>query len=138
MNQIYHPYTKLEEHKAGMWRVLHGPERSEAVLRSAELMRNVDGFLAAMLRVISEWPRSCEMALTTIGLNRRAWLGHAGCCIQTGSPEEPTRQAWHTLTIREQNAANAAADKALTEWERIHFLGADQGSLFDAEDPPPA
>lgn len=129
---MYYPYWGLEEHKHGMWRQVSGLERHDHVRNAANLMRDVDGFLRAMLRAVHEWPNSCEMALTTTGLNRRAWLGHAGCCIEVGSPEELTRLGWHALTRQEQDAANAAADEAIAEWGRLYLLGPDQERLFDA------
>ena len=75
-------------------------------------------FEAAMMRAIWEWPLSCEAALTTPSLNRRAFMGHAGCCIATGSPEDLTRLAWHRLDKEQQDAANAAADRAIEAWEK--------------------
>lgn len=129
MRQVYHPYWKLEEHKFGMWRQVHGIDRHSFVALAADLMRDRQKFLAAMLRAVEEWPHSCEMAMTTPSLNRRAWMGHAGCCISIGSPEELTRLGWHTLTRTEQTIANAAADDAISEWER-RYNHADNLSLF--------
>jgi hypothetical protein len=127
--RVYYPYSQLEEHQAGMWRQISGHDRHSFVALAADLMRVPDRFYDAMLRAVEEWPRSCEMALTTPGLNRRAWMGHAGCCIATGSPEELTRLAWHTLTRPEQELANLAADDAIAEWER-RYRHADNLSLF--------
>ena len=87
---------------------------------AAVLMANPDAFCAAMRRALSEWPRSVSVALTTPGLNKRAWLGHAGCYLATGSPEETTRLGWHQLDDPEQYVANAAADRVISEWRQAN------------------
>ncbi len=115
--RVYHPYHLWEEYHAGMWVVTHGQTRLDHVKASANLMRDPQAFEAAMMRAVSEWPYSCEVNLTASSVNRQAWLGHAGCCIATGSPEDCTRLGWHTLTQEQQDAANAAADRAIEAWE---------------------
>lgn len=118
--RVYHHYTALEEYKASMWRITTGIERRGYIEEAANLMREPERFEAAMLRAVNEWPISCEHALTAESTNRIAWLGHAGCCIEVGSPEEATRAGWHTLTAAEQDEANASAAKVLEEWEKIY------------------
>ena len=71
-----------------------------------------------MMKAVNDWPISCEVNLTASSINQRAWLGHAGCCIAAGSPEDCTRLGWHMLTEEEQDKANAAADRAIEEWAR--------------------
>jgi hypothetical protein len=78
-------------------------------------------FADAMRRVLKEWPKSVAVALQTPGLNRRAWIGHAGCFLATGSPEETTRLGWHELNDEQQIAANKAADLVIDEWEEQAF-----------------
>jgi hypothetical protein len=70
-----------------------------------------------MLKAIDLWPVSCEHNLSCTGMNRQAWIGHAACCIATGCPEHITRLAWHTLTQKQQDEANAKADFAIKTWE---------------------
>ena len=79
-------------------------------------MSKPDKFKAAMRRAAHEWPRSCEHNLSAENVNRIAWLGHAGCCVGAGSPEEATRAGWHTLTPDQQNEANRVAGDVLDEW----------------------
>lgn len=114
---MFFHYSELEEHDAGMWRIVPVQERDALIQAAAGLMRDADRFLAAMLRASKEWPNSMLAAMTTPSLNRRAFFGHSGCCIGVGSSEDLTRLAWHTLTQAEQDAANAAADKAIAAWE---------------------
>ena len=116
--RVYHPYHLWEEYHAGMWIVTAGEKRKSHAIAAANLMRNPEEFREAMLRAVNEWPISCEVNLTASSINQRAWLGHAGCCIATGSPEDCTRLGWHMLNEDEQNKANAAVDEAIEEWAK--------------------
>jgi hypothetical protein len=124
--RIYHHYDKLEEYHNGMWRIVRGDERKGFIVASANLMRNSSQFKAAMLRSLEEWPNSCEHNLTADNVNRIAYLGHAGCCIGVGSPEEATRAGWHTLNKAEQDEANRVAAEVLEMWDQ----GKQTPSLF--------
>lgn len=120
-NRVHYPWHELEEYTpdGGMWSIPAVGDRERFVEATANLMADpFGGFLAAMRRAVAEWPRSVAQALTTPGLNQRAWLGHAGCYLATGSPEETTRLGWHDLDEYEQRAANAAADQVIAEWNR--------------------
>ena len=117
MKRIYHHYEKWEEIQHGMWRTIRGDERHLYLEKAALLMKDTTEFRASMSRASFQWRYSCEVHLTG-GYNRQAWIGHAGCCLATGAPEDVTREAWHTLTQNEQDLANAAADNVLQEWDR--------------------
>ena len=116
--RVYLHYEKLEEFKAGMWRIVRGVQRGRNMIQAAALMRNLPAFTQAMLQAVHEWEQSCAFNLTSENSNRLAWLGHAGCCIGTGSSEENTRAAWHTLNKIEQDQANEAAQSVLDFWEK--------------------
>ena len=134
--RVFHPFHKCEEYlpDGGMWRITSGVKESRDYAAKAErLMADPDAFEAAMTRALTEWPRSCEMALTGEQNNQRAWLGHAGCYLATGSPEECTRLGWHALDDAEQRAANAAADRVILKW-RTGYFAAAQASLFEFGD----
>jgi hypothetical protein len=132
--RIFRPYWQLEEHEHGMWRYVPPADCEGFVAAAAALMQAPDRFEAAMVRALAEWPMSVEVAMTTESLNRRAWFGHAGCCIGVGSPEHLTRLGWHRLTPAEQEAANDAADRVIDRWELGMGLRHDdlQIGLFDA------
>jgi hypothetical protein len=127
MIRKYFHYKDLEEYKNGMWRTVRGGERAKNAENAAELMRDKGKFILAMSRVLREWPNSCQHNLTAEDMNRLAFLGHAGCCIAVGSPEENTRVGWHMLTPREQDEANDAAQSVLDQWKRENLL---QQELF--------
>lgn len=116
MQRQYFPHTDLEECRDGMWRIVGGKAKLCNSLAAADLMRNAEAFTSAMMRAFEEWPNSCLHNLTAEDTNRLAWLGHAGCFLATGSPEENTRCGWHTLTPKEQDAANAAVQAVLDAW----------------------
>lgn len=116
--RIAHPWHELEEYQpdGGMWSIPAAHRREEFIGAAERLMFDAAAFREAMRAVLIEWPRSIGVALTTPSLNRRAWLGHAGCYLATGSPEETTRLGWHRLDWPEQYAANCAADEVISEW----------------------
>lgn len=120
--RIRYPWWELEEFlpDGGMWGIAP-THRHEHLMDQAEtLMVRTDDFRDAMRMAVEEWPRSVSVALTTPGLNQRAWLGHAGTYIATGCPEDLTRIAWHRLDSAEQHAANDAAETVISEWHKYH------------------
>lgn len=129
--RIFYHYEDLEEYHAGMWRIVRGRERQSNIEHAADLMRCPDEFKVAMRRALTDWPKSCEASLTSESVNRIAWLGHAGCCIGVGSPEENTRAGWHTLTQSEQDEANRAAAEVLAEWVRRYRPRTGQLDLIE-------
>ena len=116
MKQIFHPYHLLEDIKLGMWRKVSGEERIKLQVLAANLMKSPSEFKAVMLQALDQLPFACESNFTAPSVNKQAWIGHAGCCIATGSPEEVTRSAWWTLNQTQQDAANLAADEVIQEW----------------------
>lgn len=115
--RVYFHYRDLEEFHAGMWRIVRGERRKRNAMNAAALMRDSAAFSAAMMRALTEWPNSCAHNLTADGVNKLAWLGHAGCCLGVESPEENTRIGWHMLNQAEQDEANRVAQVVLDQWE---------------------
>ena len=120
MKRIYHHYTKLEEVSCGMWRIVSGAASIDFSERATDLMRDPEAFKLAMRKAIHQWPNSCEHNLSAKNVNRLAWLGHAGCCIELESPEECTRLGWWKLTQEQQDEANRVAAEVVAEWEVLH------------------
>ncbi|MNQ24554.1 hypothetical protein D3C85_377500 [compost metagenome] len=100
-----------------MWKQIPVETREFAILASAELMIDADAFEAACKHAIDTWPNSTEANLTASVINHQAWLGHAACCLSHGASEDLTRLGWRTLTEEQQDAANAAAGRAIAYWE---------------------
>lgn len=129
--RVFYHYEDLEEYHAGMWKIVRGKARKEHITNAADLMRQPCEFKNAMLLALKLWPKSCEANLTAEMVNRIAWLGHAGCCIKAGSPEECTRVAWHTLHEHEQQIANKMANEVLATWLKCRRVEEEQHDLFD-------
>lgn len=119
MRQYFH-YQDLEEFKQGMWKIVRGDQRIANATNAANLMRDFTRFRDAMFQAIRDWPNSCLHNLTAEAVNKIAWLGHAGCCLGAGSPEENTRIGWHMLNAEEQARANRAAQDVLDYWESVN------------------
>lgn len=118
--RIYHHYEQLEEYHAGMWKIYRGEKRKDFINKAADLMRCPDEFKLAMQEAVRAWIKSCEANLTADSVNKIAWLGHAGCCVATGSPEDCTRAGWHLLNQSEQDEANRVVGEVLEEWLKSH------------------
>lgn len=140
IRRTYFHHKDLEEYEggAGVWRIVSGARATGYIEASADLMRDPAGFADAMRVALAKWPNSCTNAFTTNGMNHKAWLGHAGCYLATGSPEETTRLGWHTLNEDEQREANAAADLVISEWRghalASHSLQFDLFSILEGHD----
>lgn len=138
MRREYRHYRDREEFHpdGGMWKIVGQVERDAYAMVAADLMAFPDRFEDAMLRALEEWPQSCDVNLTAHVMNRRAWLGHAGCFLATGSPEDATRLGWRSLTAAQQFDADEAAERVIAEWSRrrrLRVLGG-QIPLFRAGD----
>jgi len=120
MKRIYHHFMDWEEIGAGMWSNVHASEVMGLLAMAVDFTGDAERYGAAMLRVIVEWPLSCQHNLTDININRKAWIGHAAACLAIGCPEHITRMAWGKLSQRQQDAANAKAQEAIDQWTAQH------------------
>lgn len=119
MTQIYHPYHLWEDYLAGMWQRCDRGEEERLLQVAIEFTGDHIKYGIAMLRVIVEWPVTCEHNLTS-PLNQRAFIGHCAVCLQIGIPEYITRMAWAYLSKQQQDDANAAADRAILQWTTVY------------------
>ncbi len=120
IRKLWHHYLKWEDYQNGMYRTLSGEEKKEFLNKAVEFTGNAELYGSWMLKVIEAWPVSCEQNLSDVGMNRRAWVGHAAVCLAIGCPEDITREAWGSLTKQQQDEANAKADYAIVQWELKH------------------
>lgn len=121
MKRVYHRYEKWEEFHAGMWRTLPKEDEETFLNKAIDFTGDAELYGQFMVEVVLNWPFSCEHNLTCRGMNRQAWIGHAACCLATKSPEYITRQAWHTLSEKQQNHANLNASIAIELWEEEYL-----------------
>ena len=87
-NRTHYAWHELEEYRpdGGMWSIPRAMERQRFIDDSAALMADPPRFADAMRTALRKWPKSVAHALGNPSLNHRAWLGHAGCYLATGSP----------------------------------------------------
>jgi hypothetical protein len=103
-----------------MWRRVPSSERQDYLDRAVKFTGDHELYGSWMMKVLDSWPRSCEHNLTDMNINRRAWVGHAACCLAFGCPEDIVREAWGLLTQEQRDLANGVADLAIAEYEKRH------------------
>ena len=118
ITRVYHHYLKWEDYQNGMWGSKYGNERNLLLRKAIKFTGNAKLYGEYMMRVIKEWPITCEHNLSNRSINRQAFIGHCACCLAIGCPEDITRLAWHYLTQEQQDEANAMADEAILTWEQ--------------------
>lgn len=116
MKRIYHPVHEWEEIAANMWGTVD--DREGALETSVQVTGQPTLYGLFMRRVLSEWPVSCENALSDRSINRKAWIGHAAIALGFAIPEDVVRQAWGYLSDEQRKLANAEAAYCIETWER--------------------
>jgi len=133
IKQIFHRYELWEDWLNGMWRNETKEYEAENIDSIIQFTANHIEYGKAMIRVIDEWHICCENNLSNTSINRKAWIGHAACCIAYNYPEYLVRRAWKTLTFEQQKLANNEADKAIKLWEqRIRLKPMSKSGKIDA------
>jgi hypothetical protein len=133
IKQIYHPYSKWECGKNGMWEDVLGVNADKLIELAFRFTSNHVLYGEAMRKVIYKWKYSCENFLTDNSINRKAWLGHAACSLEHKIPENIVRIAWKKLTDDQREKANLQAEKHIKEWEQnyLYKMNTTQLELFD-------
>jgi len=117
--RVWHPYFDWEESNHNMWGLV--ADRKRSTTQAIDFTGNHLLYGSYMQRVISEWPISCENALTDYYMNRKAWIGHAAVALALNIPEDITRQAWKELNNEQQHLANKEASRAISSWENMYI-----------------
>ena len=123
MERVYHPYWNWEEIEHNMWGDVD--DRKKYLKKAIAFTSDHKKYGRFMMRVILEWPVSCENALTDNSINKKAWVGHAATALALGCPEDITREAWGNLTDEQQLLANNQARKAIQTWEYNYLKGSE-------------
>lgn len=116
MSQTYHPYWNWEDFKAGMWRKVTPEEEFSMLQEAIEFTGDHVKYGLAMMRVIREWPLTCEHNLTDNSINQKAFIGHCAVALKLNIPEYITRMAWARLSKEQQERANVKAQHAIDTW----------------------
>ena len=119
IERIYHAHWLWEEVSTPMWKKTIF--RDKFLEMAIEFTGDHKLYGKWMMEVIKEWKYSCEHNLSNTTQNRRAWIGHAACALAFGCPEDIVREAWGMLSEGQRINADAMADKAIEQWERIHL-----------------
>lgn len=117
MKQLYHPYTKWEDKKNGMYDHISLKNESFIIDECISLLVDRKAFYSIMKEVSTNWKHSAETNLSNPNNNRRAWLGRASCCYKHKAPENITQKAWVSMTKEQRENANKTADTFLSMWE---------------------
>lgn len=116
MKRIYHTWEKWECYPAGFYdNRVEGKSKEQCEAEYASFLCNPEEFSAALERVLTEWPRSCEHYLSNESMNRIAWLGQASMCIARGIPS-CFRGGFNLLSEENQKLANELALDFLNRW----------------------
>lgn len=113
--RVYHPYDQWEEMAFNMWG--SSLNKAKDLKLAIDFTGNHKLYGSFMMKVIKQWPISCENALTDSYLNKKAWVGHAAVALALRIPESITRQAWGRLSDEQQLLANREAEAAIRQWE---------------------
>ena len=119
IERVYIPIWDWEEISHNMWGTVEN--RDKFLRKAIAFTSDHKVYGRFMIRVIREWPKSCENALTDMTINRKAWIGHAACALAFGCPEDIVREAWGYLTDEQQFLANNKARIAIQKWERAYL-----------------
>lgn len=111
----WRPWHLWECYHAGMYDGEVIGSNEELRQRYADFLSDADLFRSCIVRVMKEWPISCEHFLTKPG-NRIAWLGQAAMCIHTGVPRKH-RAGFMLLSPEKQRSANEVARQELERYE---------------------
>lgn len=108
-------WNRWEDWLAGMY----GTESTVANVRAARgLLCDPDAFMEAAREMVREWPTAAVHNLTHLWTGRNAWVGQATCCYSLNITGTATREAWGSMTLDQQRAANEVATQVRIEWER--------------------
>jgi len=117
--RVWHPWTAWEEAAHNMWGDV--ADAKSALQAAIDFTGDHSLYGSYMVRVVREWPISCENALTDDTINRKAWVGHAAVALALQIPEDITRKAWGHLSGEQKFLANREAEKAISIWENDYI-----------------
>lgn len=119
--RIFHEWQDWECYPAGFYgdKPPKGLTAQECEEMYRAFLADIDRFEAALGRLLTEWPNSCEHYLTNERMNRIAWLGQAAMCIETGIPSRFCG-GYHLLSEEQQESADRKALEYLNKWLSIN------------------
>lgn len=127
IKQVWIPYYKWEDWKAGMWK--RKVEKEDQLLKNAiEFTGNAEEYGNAMHEVVALWSNTMINSLTNKSINQRAFVGQCAVCYKLGIPEYITRKAWRYLTQYQRDLADHEAQKTIDQWKLKYLNTLKTGS----------
>lgn len=130
MKQYHTHYTEWEDYINGMWRPETKQDEEFYLQKAIDFTGNTKLYGKWMLEVLEKWPITCNVNLSNKNQNRKAWIGHAACCLAINCPEQVTRMAWWKLTEKQRIEANLQAQYAIELWEETELFKTVGKQLF--------
>lgn len=115
MKQIYKQYHLWEDYKNGMYDLFEASDIE--IQKGVSLLSNTDLFFNTCLEILDNWVISCDVNLTNLSINRKAWLGQASCNYKYKLNELAVRKCWALLSNEQRYKANIVADKIISIYE---------------------
>ena len=115
MDRYFTHYKNWECYKNGLYEDGFCNVKIE---KSIKLLSNQELFFHTLKEILSNWPHSTKQHLTNTSINRRAYLGRAGCCFFSGANIECVREAWQSLDSKTQIKANFTANRIINIFEK--------------------
>lgn len=116
MTRIFHPFDKWEDYKHNFYGGMLDYDKTNTLETYASLLRDLPAFEEALKIIIDQWKYSCEHNLSNENMNRIAYLGQASCALVFNVPHNVCMGGYNLLTLEEQKAADAIAQKYLDIW----------------------
>lgn len=120
MNRVFTNHKEWEDANSGLYDFPSSVDDALTVLLSAELLANEGKFFNQAMQMIDSWTVAAATNLSNRARNRQAWIGQATCCYAFGAKEHQVKDAWHTLTKKQQEQANNTADEVIAIWENAN------------------
>ena len=86
------------------------------ILKCCDLLSDKKLFKQACTEVLTKWKYACEQNLTNDSMNKIAYIGQVACCYMFKAPSTITIDAWHKLTDKQKDIANAIAHVELDKY----------------------
>lgn len=113
------PYYLWESFQNGMYKTYSEIDNYDLHFNnSILLLSNQEMFYETGIRLLNEWPISCDNFLNNSNINKIAFIGQACCCLKFGCPEIIVKEAWKIIDSETRNEANKTASIILKTYER--------------------
>lgn len=114
--RIFYPHDMWEDAENGLYCRQQSTE--SRLKKCIDILSDQELFWDVMCQMKIDWPCSFEYNLSNKTHNRKAWLGQAACCYNSGVSFNVTIDAWNVLHPETQKEANNTAQEMINLFER--------------------